>query len=268
MLRALGLFLIFAILNSAHALEGLSAKRAPGVSYRIYLLAAQLRAQSGDFSTADGKTAVDSSFKYGTQTLPPAAKWESETMLLANFAKVRDYRFIPSPGQPEFLRRISWLYPDDGCFARASLAVLNLETWKAAAPNKIYVFGDLVVKTANSPTGEVSWWYHVAPMVEVGGVNYVLDPAIDPKQPMKVDEWLHHMSPDPSVVDVAVCGSGSYTPYDLCDKASDGIEKDAGQDQIGFLTSEYLRIQDLGRNPVDELGDKPPWKMGSVLGFR
>ncbi len=157
------------------------------------------------------------------------------------------------------MRRSSWLYPDDGCFARASLAILNLSKWNVAVPKKVFVFGDLRVETKNSPSGFVTWWYHVAPLVEVNGEKFVLDPAIEPSRPLPLGDWLARQSANPDALEVAVCGSGSYTPYDECFKETDGEETSALSEQGYYLDAEWERLQRLGRNPVEELGDLPPW---------
>src|SRR4030088_893974 len=113
--------------------------------------------------------------------------------------------------------------------------------------------------TPNSPPGQVSWWYHVAPIVEVGGQKIVLDPAIEPHHPLKLEDWLAQMAPNISQLKVAICASGTYGPYDLCDQATDGIEQPAQDDQVYYLNSEWGRLVDLNRNPNNELGDSPPW---------
>ena len=175
------------------------------------------------------------------------------------FKKLRDVRWLTTEDHPDFLRRSSWLYPDDGCFARAALVIMNLSHWKIPVPNKIFVFGDLEVKTPNSQSGSVSWWYHVAPIVTVNGQKYVLDPAIEPLRPLKLEEWLSKMSSDVSTLEVSICQSGSYMPSDFCDKVTDGSEATAAQDQISYLGDEWSRLELLRRDPTADLGDTPPW---------
>jgi hypothetical protein len=175
------------------------------------------------------------------------------------FAKFRDVRWLETSDHPGFQRRSSWLYPDDGCFARAALAIMHLTQWAFPAPSKIFVFGDLTVNTVNSPSGLVNWWYHVAPIVQVGNQKYVLDPALDPRQPEKLEVWLAKMAGDIHHLEVAICASGSYTPDDSCDHVTDGVEAMASDDQISYLQSEWERLVELKRNPVNELGEKPPW---------
>lgn len=242
---------------AASGLDGKSAYREPGISYRAYKAFAHVLSES-QVSSVD-RTPVDTAKAYGSANLPAATAWPSQEEMLERFKRFRDLRFLDDRSHPDFLRRSTWLYPDDGCFARAALAILNLDKWNYEIPNKVFVFGDLAVKTKNSPDGEVTWWYHVAPLVEVDGQKYVLDPAVEPEAPLLLKDWLARMSPDPATLEVAVCGSGSYTPYDACAKETDHVEDLAGQEQSQFLGAEWQRLKKLGRSPESELGDFPPW---------
>ncbi len=239
---------------SVFAADFKSAHRDPGVPYQAYILNA-LQAPN----VAQSTTPLDRTVVYGSTNLPDATEWESDTVLLARFEKLRDERWLDDRVHPQFLRRSSWLYPDDGCFARAALAIMNLSKWAFAVPSKIFVFGNLVVKTKNSPDGEVSWWYHVAPVVQLSGQKYVLDPAIESHRPLPLEDWLRTMSTDISQLQVAICSSGSYFPSDECNKVTDGVEAEAASDQVSYLADEWQRLEQLSRDPKTELGDLPPW---------
>jgi hypothetical protein len=258
--RALRLFIFIVTLAQvpAQASSLRSAVREHGSSYLAYKSVASLFAQR-PFGFLTPKTASDSAVTYDPQTLPAVTEWNSVAEMTARFEKIRDLRWLTTTDHPGFLRRSSWLYPDDGCFARAGLAIMNLAKITPAIPNKIFVFGDLTVLTANSTTGTVEWWYHVAPIVQVQGQKYVLDPALSPRAPIKLEDWLALMSNDIHSLQVAICNSGSYAPDDACDHVTDGIEATANDDQYEFLDNEWSRLVDLKRNPLDELGDKPPW---------
>ncbi len=203
--------------------------------------------------------------------------WKSEEELNTAFKKMRDSRFLDDVNHDNFKRRSSWLFPDDGCFARAELAVINLIEWQHSPPNKIFVFGNLRALTDNSPSGEVDWWYHVAPIVRVGETSFVLDPAIESKYPLEVNEWLRKMGVAASPYDfdgfkIAICSSHSYDPAAKCnfDKSDSGSNEyssgknnstEALEDQIEFLDREWRRQDELGRNPIQVLGDAPPWSL-------
>jgi hypothetical protein len=257
------LFLLSSIFSSiafAQADARTSAYRAPGSDYRGYKTVATILGIQGGLQTQDRVTPMQAA-RMGTASLPKATEWENETVMGQRFDYLRDLRFMTVPAKPNFLRRSSWMYPDDGCFARAALAVRNLLRWSAviAAPKKVFAFGNLTVKTANAPNGSVSWWYHVAPLVEISGQKYVLDPALEPNKPLKLEDWLALMSDQPQDLEVSVCESGSYTPGDDCTAVSDGVEAGAEQDQVYYLDQEWQRLLELQRQPEQELGDFPPW---------
>jgi hypothetical protein len=266
-IRSSILFLILAASFSTFAFDGKSAAREPGKSYLSYKYMASIFAANSSDATVTGKAAVDSSVPYTSESaLPAVTAWDSIAAMNESFAKFRDVRWLETSDHPGFLRRSSWLYPDDGCFARAALAIMHLALWSVPTPSKIFVFGDLNVNTVNSPSGSVNWWYHVAPIVQVGNQKYVLDPALDPRQPQKLEDWLAKMAGNIYNLEVAICASGSYTPEDSCDHVTDGIEATAADDQLGYLQSEWSRLEELKRNPANELGEKPPW-LSPLSGF-
>lgn len=259
----LRIFLFFSVLLTAetlHAYDVKSAHREPGESYLDHKYRAALFAEPNLSPLANSwATAQEAAVLYNAGQLPAAAAWESEAVLMSRFNSIRDYRWLQTPDRPGFLRRTSWLYPDDGCFARAALAIANLSQWSSVVPSKVFVFGNLSVRTPNSPSGWVNWWYHVAPIVQVKGQRYVLDPAVDPRGPLKLEDWLARMSPDIATLEVAVCGSGTYSPVDPCDKYSDGRESAALNDIPSYLGMEWSRMLELNRDPETALGQSPPW---------
>jgi hypothetical protein len=84
---------------------------------------------------------------------------------------------------------VTFLYPDDGCYARAH------EVCRLVGPpqtRKVWIFGNLVARTRNHESCQVRWRYHVAAAVYVqtgaGVTTYVLDPSLFSK-PVPVDVW-------------------------------------------------------------------------------
>ena len=190
-------------------------------------------------------------------TYEKVAAYQNGPKAVEAFTKFRDTRFIKDTTH-QMMRRSSWLFPDDGCFARAALAIQNLKTWNLPVPSKLFIFGNLTVKTKNSPTGTVSWWYHVVPIVLVGQQPVILDPAINPEQPMLLKDWIGTMTNDLKSTKFSVCRPSTYAPSSPCsvDSASSAS---ALEDQMTYLNLEWARIQKLNRDPVRELGDYPPW---------
>ena len=83
---------------------------------------------------------------------------------------------VPSPCIP-------FLYPDDGCWARAS-EMCRLMIQRGLRPRKVWIQGNLHVATRNNPTCAVVWNWHVAPTLCVRGPLFfqhqdmVIDPAL------------------------------------------------------------------------------------------
>lgn len=86
---------------------------------------------------------------------------------------------------------IPFRYPDDGCWARAH-EMCRIIIASGEEPGKLWIYGDLEVKTRNHPDCKVLWIWHVAPTlhVTVGGSaqERVIDPAMF-SQPVKGSTW-------------------------------------------------------------------------------
>ncbi|MDZ4661740.1 MAG: protein-glutamine glutaminase family protein [Pseudomonadota bacterium] len=191
-----------------------------------------------------------------TSILP---QWPSVGVMNSAFEYMRDSRFLFTEDKADFARRISWLYPDDGCYARAAMAVHKLEDTKLEAPYKVFIFGNLRVKTPNSPSGRVGWVYHVAPVVSVEGVAFVLDAAINPISPTPLRDWIMTMVKNSHDARVSICSTNSYTPDQACRKSTPEDDDDATADQQEYLQEEWNQLEEMNRNPEKELGDEPPW---------
>jgi hypothetical protein len=78
---------------------------------------------------------------------------------------------------------IPFLYPDDGCWARAH-EMCRLMINMGLSPKKVWIKGDLYVSTKNNPNCHVSWGWHVAPTLCVRGPRMfqtqrmVIDPSL------------------------------------------------------------------------------------------
>lgn len=78
---------------------------------------------------------------------------------------------------------IPFLYPDDGCWGRAS-EMCRLMINMGLSPKKVWIQGTLHVSTKNNPNCSVSWGWHVAPILCVRGPGFfqaqemVIDPSL------------------------------------------------------------------------------------------
>jgi hypothetical protein len=179
--------------------------------------------------------------------------------LADGFALARDTRAIPSATHPDFPRRPAFLYPDDGCFVRAEYMANELAHAGHPRPAKVFVFGNLSVATANAPSGRVSWWYHVAPVVVAGDQTWVLDPSIEPTAAITLEDWIGRQTPVDQA-QVSFCSPFAYTPDDRCDApAPADLDGAAMRSQDFYLDAEWQRQLDLHRDPTQVLQDMPPW---------
>lgn len=180
------------------------------------------------------------------------------SVLENEFKFIRDTRFLKSD-DANFPRRLTWLYPDDGCYARAEMAKIELQSHHVPQPKKLFVFGDLSVNTKNSYSGSVQWWYHVAVTYRVGDEAYVIDPAIEPLRPLKISEWDAAVGGANARTQYSICSKDAYDPTSDCATTSSMDKDDVVTEQQSFLQAEWYRLLDLKRDPTKELGEFPPW---------
>jgi hypothetical protein len=178
---------------------------------------------------------------------------------LGSFEKLRDARVLEDESRPKFMRRLTWLYPDDGCFARAAWMDELLEEWGFQTGAKIFAFGDLVVNTGYSTTGEVNWWYHVAIAFRKDDKIFVFDPALQSQKPMTLQEWAASMSNDPKSVMFSVCNRKTIGPFSDCINPKTESKANLAKLEQFFLPLEWQRMITLRKDPEEVLGDTPPW---------
>lgn len=83
---------------------------------------------------------------------------------------------------------IPFTYIVDGCYARSLYMSMELAVEKIPS-SAFYMFGYL------QPTDEVSWSYHVAPLLKIRGQEaIVLDPAFE-AEPLTMTEWKAKNNP-------------------------------------------------------------------------
>eukprot|EP00274_Cyanoptyche_gloeocystis_P001902 CAMPEP_0196653460 /NCGR_PEP_ID=MMETSP1086-20130531/3085_1 /TAXON_ID=77921 /ORGANISM="Cyanoptyche gloeocystis , Strain SAG4.97" /LENGTH=282 /DNA_ID=CAMNT_0041984675 /DNA_START=29 /DNA_END=877 /DNA_ORIENTATION=- len=179
------------------------------------------------------------------------------------FRCIRDDRFLRNSSSSVFRRRIAWLYPDDGCSYRAELFRLRVMKMGLPCPMKVFSFGNLTCRTENAGPNEktVAWAWHVAPLIRVGEVLYVLDPAIDPLQPMTLDAWIEaQISSAADLAGISICDGETFEPASRCSRPERVPAREVlEEEQMYFLAKEWRRQKDLGRDPMIVLGDRPPW---------
>lgn len=183
--------------------------------------------------------------------------------LQAIFETYRDKRYLPDPEDATFLRRLSWMYPDDGCFARAELLARLSENDLNPAAAKLFVFGDLQAPTPNHPAGEVRWWYHVAAAYRIGSELFVMDPSVEPKKPITDREWGERVgdrgTDGRTSLEWSLCATRAIDPGADCRNPMEESEGYVKRMLAPYLEAERDRAVELGRVANDVLGDLPPW---------
>jgi hypothetical protein len=254
-LVVLASFIGLAFVLPAHAGRGVSAVRAPSESFE----SARLRNSHATIFDFDGLvTPVDAKKPLRSLNISEIPEVSSYEELVQEFYYIRDTRFMQSD-RPNFMRRMTWMYPDDGCYARAELASDFLQDHHYATPKKMFAFGNLHAKSTNSPSGDVSWWYHVAVTYRVKNVVYILDPALMPARPMTLQEWNDAIGGARANVKYSICEAGTFDPDSDCERPDNMKEEDAEMNQREFFPLEWDRLLELNRDPVQELGNNPPW---------
>jgi hypothetical protein len=250
--------------------------KAPTVDWDTFMntCRAQAAAERTRLGGASAQALAAVANVYDSRTTIAGVNWGSvptwsDADIMAQFAASRDARYMTTAGDPR-LRRISWQYPDNGCFARAEQVNVQVTQAGKATPYKLFAFSrnqGLVAHTSNADSGVVGWWYHVVPVVKNSvGQAIVLDAALSPCRPLFWREWLGLMANDLAFYDDVAGGNGvtlasptAYDPFSLVT----GEPSHATQsltDQVGeFLPLEWQRQIDLGRDPNVVLLDTPPW---------
>jgi hypothetical protein len=87
---------------------------------------------------------------------------------------------------------VPFRFPEDGCYARAHYMARKMERKKIISA-KVFIHGKyLHVNSSSSPSKEVFWGYHVAPVIKVRVGEKIEPMVIDPSlfdRPVPVKEW-------------------------------------------------------------------------------
>lgn len=139
-------------------------------------------------------------------------------------------------------------YPQDCCYSRAHEMCRDMQA-DGVDCGKVWNYQNpgpppgnpLSVSTPNSPTGGVTWRYHVAPILNVQGDDGVTRPmVIDPSmfdQPVSVDAWKAKQNAPDSVTQYT-----DATPYYRgIDDANQENDPDYSQTQIQLIRHEIAR---------------------------
>lgn len=247
-----------------------SAEAIPGVSPRQYFeycrtLAGAARTTGMTATAAAAQQVISAGVPVAQANFTGVPTW-SNARIREEFRRTRDVRFMTAEEDPNFNRRNSWMFPDNGCFARSEMVASMSGDRGFPKPYKLFSFATvnngLRVATSNHPTGFVNWNWHVVPIVKSAndGQYYVLDPAIDPTRPLQWQAWLYRQVSNLDMVRVVVGDSNAYDLYSFVTGGENRRDDAYDALHLLFLEQEWDRQEQLLRDPYVVLGEKPPWK--------
>ena len=140
-------------------------------------------------------------------------------------------------------------YPRDGCYARANEMCRIMEekgmacgkAWNYANPNTLSVPG--------TPFGDITWGYHVAPIINVRDANgkvepHVIDPSLS-KKPISTEDWQKlQAGPGGQRLETTDSQPMYYKPSTMSDpNAKEGQITTDPTYKTTTTTLDYMRVQ-------------------------
>lgn len=242
------MILLIFFFNFAFANHPTSAVRLPQEDYKKYFYHPPIHG-SKQFNSAQDLASDLGDEPW--QTLPMTLLTASQLQKI--FDGLYDYR--PAVDQNGFARRLTWRYPDDGCYARSAIMQSRLRAGGINLFQQIFVFGNLIAASDDHPARQVYWWYHVAPVVRTQEGFFVLDPTLNSRGPLTLNSWLGRMIQYRGEVKVSLCSPATYLPSSDC-QAKTPIEYARAMDEFKntYFGLEWARLEYLGKDPKQELG--------------
>lgn len=185
------------------------------------------------------------------------------------FYRIRDERFLVADSNPNFPRRVPWVYVENGCFLKATLVRRKFEEWGYPSIKKLFVFGDMEFDTRLSPKGRMGYKDHVAVVVRHESTIFLIDASVNTERPMELYQWATFLSSnsDPYELNYSLCSQftfGHNSPA-FAQSADEEVGSRNGEMRdVDFFSQDFLKkewdwVLSLGLNPMDALGDNPVW---------
>ena len=198
--------------------------------------------------------------------LPQWTWWEAEEA----FNLIRDSRIFsdPAPERGGFFRRLSWLYPVDGCFIRAHMMPRALAGRGLPELRQIFLFGgDMLARSHWAPgfPDGIPWVYHVTAIISIDGEPWIIDPALFSDGLLTLRQWVALFVTNPSDLKASICHGETLSPANPCleparDERIPDYESYSDMDWLNqFLIAEADNVGQMGFEPMVILGDSPPW---------
>lgn len=161
-------------------------------------------------------------------------------------------------------------YPIDGCYARAT-AMARIAESENIQMAKIYAEGVLRVKDVGPFYPEVTWGFHVAPIIGVKQKNgKTIDMVFDPglfDRPVTVDEWIKKMQapgePSPTVDNIYYGSRFQHGRRDWENSKNNWHTRDL--ERTKTVLAEYKNLDDMLKKAVanrEKSNPTPPPSQG------
>jgi hypothetical protein len=145
---------------------------------------------------------------------------------------------------------VPFLFPDNGCWARAHAMCNQLRDEHRVTAGKAWLYGDLCVATRNHRSGHVAWDNHVAPIVRSGETAddlMVLDPSVF-SGPTTLAAWQHAIVKEDSRP--IITKASIYTQF---------APRDCAREEDGELVSDLKYFQACLLARARGLPSPPPY---------
>lgn len=183
----------------------------------------------------------------------------SKKQIEDGFALIRDTKFLDCSNVNKAKRRIPWLYVENGCFLKSSLAKDLLKEYNYPKISKFFIFGSFNFDTKWTKKGFVTYKDHNALCVKTENEVYLLDPSVCYEKALSLNEWISKLLENSQIKDVegSICSSLCFSHNSNCDELNEknevGIRSGLPYSKlfftVEFLSKEFKQIIDLGHNP-------------------
>jgi hypothetical protein len=189
--------------------------------------------------------------------------WNKNDITLA-FNLIRNFKHLNCSNIPNNLRVIPWLFPENGCFIKSTLAIDLFKKFNFRNVSKFFVFGNFKFKSKWSSSGYVTYKDHVAVSMRVDNDIFILDPTVHYSNPLLLDEWIKILVSESENKNVEGSICSQYTFSHNCDCLEEnpdnvfGLRKDIQYTKeyftMEFLAKEFEHLINLGLDPKLTLG--------------
>jgi len=175
------------------------------------------------------------------------------------FKLIRDFKYLHCSNIEGNLRKIPWLFVENGCFVRASLASELIKENLKLETKKVFIFGKFKFKSNWAKEKIVTFRDHVAIAARVKSEVYIFDPAIKYDSAILLKDWVNILTMDSDDMNykLCICNLLTFSHNSNCFEVNkenfvgirNNISFTLDYFTMEYLAKEYLNIIDLGLDP-------------------